>query len=309
MKTIAIKKFGSADELIEMEMDSPTIHEDQVLIEVYAFSINPVDWKRRAGHMGGKLPMILGGDVAGVVAKAGKDVTHLKVGDRVFANASRTYSEYVKARASVTVKIPDNLSFAEAAAVPLAGQTAWEALIEQGHLKKGDKVLVHAGAGGVGSLAIQIAKHFGAAVASTASEQNKNFLTSLGVDHFIDYKKEDFEQTLDDMDLVLDPIGGETQEKSLHVLKKGGRLVSLVQEPDNGILKELGVTGAVFSMSPTGERLHQIAELLKNEDIKPLVTQIYSFTEDGVRKAHEQSESGHTRGKIVIEVKIPRSKD
>lgn len=303
MKTIAIKNFGSSDELVELEMEQPTIKEDQVLIDVHAFSINPVDWKRRKGLMGGKLPMILGGDVAGIVTKVGKNVTHLKVGDKVFANASRTYAEYTRARAIVTVKMPSNLSFAEAASIPLAGQTAWEALLEQGHLKSGDRVLIHAGAGGVGSLAIQIAKHFGATVASTASGKNKDFLISLGVDHFIDYKTEDFEQTLNEIDLVLDPLGGETQEKSLHVLKKNGRLVSLNQEPDEAKLKELEVTGTVFSMSPTGERLHKLADLLANKEIKPLVTQTYSFTEEDVRKAHEQIETGHTHGKIVITIK------
>lgn len=303
MKTIAIKNFGSADELVELEMEQPTIKEDQVLIEVHAFSINPVDWKRRKGLMGGKLPMILGGDVAGIVTKVGKNVTHLKVGDKVFANASRSYAEYTRARASVTVKMPNNLSFAEAASIPLAGQTAWEALLEQGHLKNGDRVLIHAGAGGVGSLAIQIAKHFRANVASTASGKNKDFLTALGVDHFIDYKTEDFEQTLNEIDLVLDPLGGETQEKSLHVLKKNGRLVSLNQEPDEAKLKKLGITGTVFSMSPTGERLQKLADLLANEEIKPLVTQTYSFTEEDIRKAHEQIETGHTQGKIVVKVK------
>lgn len=303
MKTIAIKNFGSADELVELEMEQPTIKEDQVLIEVHAFSINPVDWKRRKGLMGGKLPMILGGDVAGIVTKVGKNVTHLKVGDKVFANASRTYAEYTIARASVTVKMPNNLSFAEAASIPLAGQTAWEALLEQGHLKNGDRVLIHAGSGGVGSLAIQIAKHFRANVASTASGKNKDFLTALGVDHFIDYKTEDFEQTLNEIDLVLDPLGGETQEKSLHVLKKNGRLVSLNQEPDEAKLKKLGITGTVFSMSPTGERLQKLADLLANEEIKPLVTQTYSFTEEDVRKVHEQIETGHTQGKIVVKVK------
>lgn len=303
MKTIAIKNFGSADELVELEMEQPTIKEDQVLIEVHAFSINPVDWKRRKGLMGGKLPMILGGDVAGIVTKVGKNVTHLKVGDKVFANASRTYAEYTRARASVTVKMPKNLSFAEAASIPLAGQTAWEALLEQGHLKNGDRVLIHAGAGGVGSLAIQIAKHFGANVASTASGKNKDFLTALGVDHFIDYKTEDFEQTLNELDLVLDPLGGETQEKSLHVLKMNGRLVSLNQEPDEAKLKKLGITGTVFSMSPTGERLQKLADLLANEEIKPLVTQTYSFTDEDIRKAHEQIETGHTQGKIVVKVK------
>lgn len=303
MKTIAIKEFGSADQLKELELKKPSIKDNQVLIEVHAFSINPVDWKRRSGKSGGKLPLVLGGDVAGVISEVGAAVTNFQPGDRVFANASKTYAEFTRARAEVTAKIPANLSFTEAASIPLAGQTAWEALVDTGQLKEGEKVLIHAGAGGVGSLAIQIAKHFGAVVASTASEKNKDFLLSLGVDRFIDYKKEDFEQVLDKMDLVLDPLGGETQEKSLRVLKKGGRLVSLAQEPHEAKLNELGVSGTVISMSPTGDRLQKLTALLANGELKPMVTQTYPFTEEGVRKAHEQIESGHTRGKIVIEVK------
>jgi len=302
MKAIAIEAFGSAEQLKEVEMAKPSIKEHQVLIEVHAFSINAIDWKRRSGKMGGKLPLVLGGDVAGIISEVGAMVTDLKPGDRVFANAARTYAEFTKARAEVTAKIPDNLSFEEAASIPLTGQTAWEALVEQGQLQAGEKVLIHAGAGGVGSLAIQIAKHFNAYVAATASEKNQEFLTSLGVDRFIDYRNEDFEHVLTDFDLVLDPIGGKTQEKSFSVLKKGGRLISLVQEPDQEKAASLGITGTYFSMSPTGERLQKLAQLLAYEAIKPIVTQTYTFTQEDLRKAHKQIETGHTRGKIVIKV-------
>ncbi|WP_035051036.1 NADP-dependent oxidoreductase [Carnobacterium pleistocenium] len=302
MKAIVIEEFGSAEQLKEVDMPKPSIKEHQVLIEVRAFSINAIDWKRRSGKMGGNLPLVLGGDVAGIISEVGANVTDLKIGDRVFANAARTYAEFTKARAEVTVKIPDNLSFEEAASIPLIGQTAWESLVEQGHLQAGDKVLIHAGAGGVGSLAIQIAKHFNAYVAATASEKNREFLIALGVDRFIDYKNEDFEQVLTDFDLVLDLIGGETQEKSFSVLKKGGRLISLVQEPDQKKANSLGITGTHFSMSPTGERLKELTELLAYGAIKPIVTQTYAFTEEDLRKAHEQIEAGHTRGKLVVKV-------
>lgn len=303
MKTIAIEEFGSVDQLKEMDRPVPEINENQVLIENHAFSINPVDWKRRKGNMGGKFPLVLGGDVAGIVSKAGSNVTDLKVGDRVFANASKTYAEYVRARAKVTEKIPDNISFEEAASVPLAGQTAWEALVDHGQLKDGDKVLIHAGAGGVGSLAVQIAKHFNAYIASTASSANEEFLTSLGVNEFIDYKSEDFEEKLSGFDLVLDPIGGETHAKSYSVLKKGGRLVSLVQDPDEEKMEEYGVEAIRFAMQPTGERLKSLAELMEKEELIPIVSKTYPFTEEGLREAHEQSESGHTRGKLVVKVK------
>ena len=303
MKTIAIEEFGSADNLKLVTLDKPTIKDDQVLIETYAFSINPVEWKRREGHMGGKFPMVLGGDVAGVIVEVGADVTDLKVGDRVFANATRTYAEYVRARAEVTSIIPDTISFEEAASIPLAGQTAWEALVDKGQIKEGDDVLIHAGAGGVGSLAIQIAKHFGAYVSTTASKDNEEFVTSLGADHFIDYKNEAFEEKVKNYDIVLDTIGGETHEKSYSVLKKGGRLVSLVQEPDEEKLKELEIEGVLFSMQPTGDRLKELTKLLAENKLVPVVTKEYPFTDDGVKEAHIQSQSGHTRGKLVVKVK------
>lgn len=303
MKTIAIEEFGSADNLKLVTLDKPTIKDDQVLIETYAFSINPVDWKRREGHMGGKFPMVLGGDVAGVIVEVGSEVTDLKVGDRVFANAARTYAEFARARAEVTSIIPDTISFEEAASIPLAGQTAWEALVDKGNIKEGDDVLIHAGAGGVGSLAIQIAKHFGAYVSTTASKDNEEFVTSLGADHFIDYKNEAFEEKVKDYDIVLDTIGGETHEKSYSVLKKGGRLVSLVQEPDEEKLKELEIEGVLFSMQPTGDRLKELTTLLAENKLVPVVTKEYPFTDDGVKEAHIQSQSGHTRGKLVVKVK------
>ncbi|WP_277631257.1 NADP-dependent oxidoreductase [Atopococcus tabaci] len=303
MKTILIEEFGAVDQLKEKDMPMPTFKENQVLIEVYAFSINPVDWKRREGKVGGKLPMVLGGDVAGIVKEIGSEVKDLKPGDRVFANATRTYAEYTRARAEVTAKIPDNMSFEEAAAVPLVGQTAWEAVVEQGKIKDGDRVLIHAGAGGVGSTAIQIAKHFNAYIATTASKENAEFVKSIGASEHIDYKNEDFEEKLKDFDLVIDPIGGKTQEKSYSVLKPGGRLVSLVQEPDEEKLKEHGIEGVYFSMKPTGERLKKLAELMETNELIPIVSQTYPFTEEGVREAHKQSQSGHTRGKLVVKVK------
>lgn len=303
MKAIAIEEFGSSENLKEVTLEKPPLKENHVLIETYAFSINPVDWKRREGHMGGKFPMVLGGDVAGVVAEVGSEVADLKVGDRVYANALKTYAEYVRARAEVTEIIPDGISFEEAASIPLAGQTAWEALVDKGKIKEGDAVLIHAGAGGVGSLAIQIAKHFGAYVASTASAPNEEYLISLGVDHFIDYKNEDFEEKLKDYDIVLDPLGGTVQEKSYSVIKEGGRLISLVQEPDKDKLRANGIEGLRFSLQPTGSRLHELTQLLAANKLVPIVSKEYPFTVEGLKKAHEQSETGHTRGKLVVKVK------
>lgn len=303
MKAIVVEEFGPVEELKLKEVNKPKIGKNQLLVENYAFSINPVEWKMREGNMGGDLPMILGGDLAGVVSEVGSEVTNFNKGDKVFAKADNSYAEFVAVEASVVARIPEGISFNEAAAVPLTGQTAWEALVERGQLKEGEKVLIHAGAGGVGSMAIQIAKHFGAYVASTASKDNEDFLLSLGVNQFIDYQNEDFEQISNDFDIVLDSIGGETQEKSFSVLKKGGRLVSLLEEPDEEKLKEYEVEGIQFLMNPSGERLEKLADLMANEELVPTLSKTYSFTETDVQRAHELNETGHTRGKIIVSIK------
>lgn len=194
MKAIVIEEFGGAEQLKEQEVAKPTCGVNQVLIQTHATSVNPVDFKIRQGYMkevAENFPLILGGDVAGIVAEAGSNVTRFREGDRVFARPRQfgTYAEYVAVDADIIARIPENLSFEEAAAIPLAAMTAWQALVDHGRLGKGQKVLIHAGAGGVGTYAIQIAKSLGAEVASTASESNEALLRSLGVDHFINYKK------------------------------------------------------------------------------------------------------------------------
>lgn len=303
MKAIVIEEFGGIDQLKLKEVKEPKIAEDKVLIEVYATSVNPSDIKRRSGQFGGKLPMIVGGDVAGIIKKVGDKVKHLKVGDRVMANGLKTYAEFVVARGEVAVKLPEHVSFSEAAAVPLAGQTAWQTLIDLGKVKDGDRVLIHAGAGGVGTLAIQIAKAKGAWIAATASGKNQEFLTSLGVNRPINYKVEDFEKVEQDMDFVLDTIGGEVLEKSFSVLRQGGILVSIAGKPDEKKAAEQGITAEWLSMRPTHEALEGLNTLLAGRALKPIVSHEFNFTEEDVRKAHELSETGHVRGKLIIRVK------
>lgn len=194
MKAIVIEEFGGAEQLKEQEVAKPACGVNQVLIRTHATSVNPVDFKIRQGYMkeaADNFPLILGGDVAGTVAEVGSNVTRFREGDRVFARPREfgTYAEYVAVDADIIARIPENLSFEEAAAIPLAAMTAWQALVDHGRLGKGQKVLIHAGSGGVGTYAIQIAKSLSAEVASTASDSNEALLQSLGVDHFINYKR------------------------------------------------------------------------------------------------------------------------
>lgn len=303
MKAIVVEKFGGVEELKMQEVEQPTLKEDRVLVEVYATSVNPSDSKKRKGLFGGKLPMVLGGDIAGIVKEVGEKVTTLKVGDRVMANGVKTYAEYALAREEVTVKLPEHVSLEEAAAIPLAGQTAWQTLIDLGHVKDGDRVLIHAGAGGVGTLAIQIAKAKGAWIAATASKENQEYLTSLGVNRPIDYKSEDFTEVVEDIDFVLDPVGGKVQEDSFSVLRKGGTLVSIAEEPDEEKAAEMGITARWFSMRPTKEALVGLNELLTKKELKPILAKEYAFTEEDLREAHKEIETGHGRGKLVIRVK------
>ncbi|NGZ77030.1 NADP-dependent oxidoreductase [Saccharibacillus alkalitolerans] len=308
MKAIVIEEFGGPDKLHEQSVPEPKIDANQVLIKLYATSVNPVDTKVREGAMGeaaGEFPLILGGDVAGIVKEVGDNVSRFKPRDPVFARPRTfgTYAQYVAVDADVVAKKPENLSYEEAAAVPLAGLTAWQALVDHGKVKAGDKVLIHAGSGGVGSLAIQIAKYLGAEVASTASGKNAELLNTLGVDRFIDYEKEDFSEVLSDYDMVLDTMGGDIQHKSFKVLKPGGCLVSLLEKPDEHLAKDLGVKATHFMMEPKGDQLEKLAELADQGKLKPIIDSTYWLNEQGVRDAHEKSESHHAVGKIVIREK------
>lgn len=311
MKAIVIEEYGSADQLVERDVPTPEIKESQVLVELHATSINPVDWKVREGYLKDNLPfqfpVILGWDAAGIVKKVGESVTGFSVGDKVFArpatNPNGTYAEYVAVDSNLLAPMPENVSYAEAASIPLVGETAWTALVEIAKIKEGDKVLIHAGAGGVGSLAIQIAKSFGATVASTASSDNEDYLKDLGVDVFIDYKKQDFESELDDYDIVFDTMGGEIQEKSFNVLKKGGIIVSITNPPSEELAKAKEVKTGYFFLEPNGKRLAKLGELMKNNQLKATIGSQLPFSENGLREAHRLSETHHAKGKIVINIK------
>jgi NADPH:quinone reductase-like Zn-dependent oxidoreductase len=296
MKAIVIDEFGGTEKLQMKDIDRPALKPDRMIVKMAATSVNPVDVKRRKGLFGGKTPMIVGGDVSGTVVEVGDDVTGFKVGDRVMANGAKTYAEFVVVNPDRAVVLPDTVSFEEAAAIPLAGQTAYEAVVTRGQVKEGQSVLIHGGSGGVGSLAVQIAKIKGAWVASTASGKNQSLLKDLGVDRPVDYKSEAFEELLDPVDFVFDTVGGDVQTRSLSVIKEGGHLLSIAAKPD----ENTAVKAEFFSMSPKKEALEDLLTWLEEGKIRPVISEMLDFTEEGVRKAHELSETGHAGGKIIL---------
>lgn len=311
MKAIVIDQYGGKEQLKEREVETPAISAHQVLVEVHATSINPIDWKLREGYLKEMLPwefpIILGWDVAGVVKEVGDEVRHYHPGDRVFARPATTrqgtYAEFVPVDENLLARMPESMSFEEGAAIPLTGLTAWQCLVETGQIKKGDKVLIHAGAGGVGSMAIQIANSIGCYVATTASDKNDELVTSLGANRVIDYREEDFSEVLENFDFVLDTMGGETLDKSYSVLKRGGKLVSIAGQPDEEKAEQLGIEASSYWLEPNGQQLKKLGDLFVSGEVKPEVGHIYPLTEQGVREAHELSESHHARGKIVLKVK------
>jgi NADPH:quinone reductase-like Zn-dependent oxidoreductase len=311
MKAIVIDQYGDKEELKENQLEKPEPEANEVLIEIHAAAVNPIDWKLRYGYLKDKLslefPIVLGWDASGIVKKLGKEVESLNKGDRVFVRPELTnrgtYAEYTTAKENLVAKMPENIDFKEAAAVPLAGLTAYQTLVDVGKLDSGDRVLIHAGAGGVGSFAVQIAKNMGAYVATTASSKNIEFLKSLGVDEVIDYTEDDFSQVLEDYDLVIDTLGGEVQDKSFDILKKGGKLVSIVEEPDQEKAAHLGIEAKFHWLIPDGEELSVLAEMIDDNNLKPVVGTVFPFSEQGLKDAHELSETHHARGKIVIKVR------
>ncbi|HSO58597.1 MAG TPA: NADP-dependent oxidoreductase [Paenisporosarcina sp.] len=311
MKAIVIDQYGEKEVLQEREIAQPIIQDDQVLLEIHATSINPIDWKLRAGYLKEMLPfefpIILGWDAAGIIAEKGKNVSNFEVGDRVFTRPATTrqgtYAEYVAVEENLLAHMPSSMSFEDAAAIPLAGLTAWQCLVDFSGIKKDDKVLIHAGAGGVGTFAIQIAKSFGAYVATTASGENVEFLKSLGADVVINYKEEEFSEILTDFDIVLDSMGGDIQSNSYKVLKPNGKLVSIAQPPSEEEAQRHQVTAGFVWLEPKGEQLQHLADMYESGKLKVVIAESFDFNEKGLKEAHALSETHHARGKIVIQIK------
>jgi NADPH:quinone reductase-like Zn-dependent oxidoreductase len=280
----------------------------EVLVRVHAAGINPVDWKIREGHLKEMLhhtlPLVLGWDVSGVVESLGSAVTRFKVGDEVFSrpDISRdgAYAEFIVIKESEVALKPHSIDHIHAAALPLAGLTAWQSLFDAGGLAAGQRVLIHAAAGGVGSLAVQLAKWKGAWVIGTASERNHDFLRQLGVDQPVDYETVRFEEAVQPVDVVFDTMGGEVQARSWKVLKRGGILVSIVSPPSAESAVANGVRQALVFTQPNAAQLAEIAKLVAAEKLKAIVETVLPLSD--ATRGQELSERGHTRGKIVLRV-------
>lgn len=311
MKAVCIHKYGERDVLSYEDRPVPEIQEDEVLIRVVASSVNPVDWKIRKGYLQKMIPyefpLILGWDAAGIIERVGKKVSDFSAGDAVYTRPELTrngsYAEYLAVRANEVAPKPSTISFMEAASLPLVSITAWESVINSGEIKKGQSILIHGGAGGVGSIAIQLAKWKGARVITTASRKNIDFLKSLGADEVIDYGAVKFEEAVSGVDVVFDTIGGEVQERSFRVLKKGGIIVSVTQTPSESLCDKNGVKGRFVFIQPDAAILRELAGLVDSGVVRPVVGA--EFALEDISLAHGLSESGHTRGKIVIHVGRP----
>ncbi|MBB2148661.1 NADP-dependent oxidoreductase [Pedobacter gandavensis] len=313
MKAIILKEFGSADELQIQEIQPPVIKEAEVLVRVKAISINPVDIKTREGKgVYGKIkdekPMILGWDISGIVQESRSE--KFKVGDEVFGMVNfpghgKGYAEYVAAPASQLALKPSQVSHTDAAAATLAALTAWQVLVDHMKIKAGDRVLIHAAAGGVGHYAVQIAKNLGAYVIGTSSAAKKDFIMSLGADEHIDYTAGPLEQFTNNIDFVLDTIGGDNIDHSLKVMKKGGTIISIpsgLREEVTEKAKAMGIHGYFTMVQSDDHHIPHIAELLKNGKLKSHVSQIFNF--DQMAEAHKALETGRTQGKIVLTVNV-----
>jgi len=308
MKAIVIHEYGGPEVLKYEDVPRPEPKADQILIRVIAAGVNPVDGMIRSGMFAkdgnGAFPMVLGGDIAGVVERVGNKITKFKAGDPVFAYVSLDsgggYAQYAVVPEGDAAPKPKSLTYVEAGAVPIVALTAWQALIDTAKLNAGQTVLIHGGSGGVGSFAIQIAKARGAKVIATASTANQDLLKQLGTDVAVDYTKQKFEDVAKDVDVVLDSVGKDTLTRSYGVVKKGGIIVSLVARPNQSDLEKHGIRGVALSVEPNSGELAQIGKLIDEKKIRVIVSQTFPLSE--AKKAQEQVASGHTRGKIVLKL-------
>jgi NADPH:quinone reductase-like Zn-dependent oxidoreductase len=296
---VLIHETGGPDVLRFEEVERPAPGEGEVLIEVRAASVNPIDWKIRRGLRETQLPAVLGNDVSGVVERSRMD--GLAVGDEVLGVASSGgYAEFAAVPATLIAKKPAAMSYEQAAALPVSGLTAWQALFDSGGLQAGQTALVAGGAGGVGHLAVQFAKHAGARVIATGSSRNRDFVLGLGADEYIDYTSQDVGAIASDVDVAFDTVGGDTTESLVPTLREGGVLVTIANAPPEQAAAARGARAKLHVMSSSSEQLAKIAGLVADGVVRVEITQTFPLSE--ARQAHELSEAGHTRGKIVLEV-------
>jgi len=334
MKAFVVERYGGADTVRAGDVPDPDVGDEDVLVRIRAASVNPLDLKTRDGDLKVilpyRVPFVLGNDLAGEVVAAGPGVTRFTAGDEVYARPNKNrigaFAELIAIHQDDVAAKPAALTMEEAASIPLVGLTSWQALVERANLRPGQKVLIHAGSGGVGTVAIQLAKHLGASVATTTGTTNVDLVKSLGADVVIDYKKQAFETIVRDYDVVLDTLGGETLDKSVQVLKPGGKLVSVAGPPDPAFAKELGanpvirlamaalsyrirrrarrhhVTYSFLFMKASGDQLREVTALIDAGTIRPVVDRVFAF--NSTREALAYVEEGRAKaGKVVVRMK------
>ncbi|MGM0866815.1 MAG: NADP-dependent oxidoreductase [Bacillota bacterium] len=336
MKAMTIKQYGKTIPLELTDLPIPDMGEQDVLVEIHAASINPIDFKIRDGKvkmlLNYKMPLVLGNDFSGKVIRTGSKVSKFQIGDEVYGrprkNRIGTFAEYLSVHEEDVALKPENLTFEEAASLPLVGLTTWQAFHEILQLKPDQKILIHAGAGGVGTFAIQLAKEMGAFVATTASEKGFDLVSSLGADRVINYKEEQFEEILNEYDAVFDTLGGDSLNRSFRILKPHGKIVSVSAVPNRrfavennfGFIKRLlfsvvsrnisalekkfNVDYHFLFMKPSGEQLAKIKHLVEKGSIRPVIDRVYSIEE--AQEAVQYVETGRAKGKVVIQVKKPK---
>jgi len=332
MKAFIVDRYGKKGGRVG-ELPEPKLLDDDVLVQVHAAGVNPLDAKIRNGEfklvLAYRLPLILGNEVAGVVLRVGSGVQRFKPGDEVYARPDKdrigTFAELIAINQADVALKPTTLSMEQAASIPLVALTAWQALVVKAKLERGQRVLIHAGSGGVGTIAIQLAKHLGAGVATTTSSANVDLVKSLGADVVIDYKKDDFEKTLRDYDVVLNSLDAHTLHKSLGVLKPHGKLISISGPPDPAFAQEMGlnwgfrqatrllshrirraaerqgVTYSFLFMRASGDQLREIGALIDAGAIRPVVDRVYPF--ESMQEALAYVETGRAKGKVVVKVR------
>jgi NADPH:quinone reductase-like Zn-dependent oxidoreductase len=313
MKAVAINEFGGRDKLQLMDLPLPAVKENEILVKIKAAGVNPVDWKIREGYIKDlfpyEFPIILGWDAAGIVEQAGSKVTLFKEGDEIFAYCRKpsvhggAYAEYIVLEAEHAAIKPKNISFAEAASIPLAALTAYQSLFDAAKVNEGETVLIHAAAGGVGGFGVQLAKDRGAVVWATASGGNQEYVRNLGASQVVDYTQEDFRKAVrsqipDGVDVVFDCLGGEVLQKSAEIVKEGGRLVTIVDDPAG--LARSDIHKEFVFVAPNHTQLTELARMVEQGRLKTHLSQVLSFGLEEARRSHELSESGHTRGKMVL---------
>lgn len=333
MKAFFIRRYGGPDVLEQGELPSPALSARDVRITVHAASVNPIDWKVRQGKARAVLPyrfpLVLGNDCSGVVSEVGAEVTEFRPGEAVFARLDKdrigAFAEEVVVSAANVAPKPARLTHVEAASLPLVALTAWQALVDEARVQAGRTVLIHAGAGGVGSVAVQLARHLGAKVVATASAKNHDFVRGLGATTVVDYHTQRFEDVVRDADAVFDAVGGDTQLRSFQCVRRGGIVVSITDRPDVSLARALGVSrllwpvfmamgfrahqtakrhGARYRylfMQPNGEQLRRIGALVDAGTLKPHVDRVFPFAQ--TKEAVAYAEGGKASGKVVIQVR------